>query len=357
MKVIKYAFILLLFVPLFAFAQNRAELPNAGITPESPLYFFDRLGEALQRFFTFNLASKARLEITFAKERIAEIKVILEEKGVNAKGLGIAEERLNENLSRITAILASQKQAGKNTSNLAKELSDNFDPAIEALGNVFKSELNALDAKIDELKAKLKEARLAGDTVLIETLSKELADLKAQKELLEEHEDKDDGDIEEENEHIDEALGLREEAAEKIKDAEEEKADISKEAEEDNFTIPDGAFNEFDGILSQAKAAFDAGNYEDAKRLAKEAENKLEEVKEQLDKLQDIQEEKEDLDDEEEIQQHEFENELEDTDEKEEGQIREEMEKENEDLKQRQGQLEDEEKEIEDQLEGVDSGD
>ena len=77
---IKIVLISLLFIPALVFAQNQAVLPNAGLTPESPFYFFDKLGEALREFFTFNPEGKARLQITFAAERVAEIKVILETK-------------------------------------------------------------------------------------------------------------------------------------------------------------------------------------------------------------------------------------------------------------------------------------
>ncbi len=349
---IKTAFISLLFIPFLVFAQNQATLPNAGLTPESPFYFLDKLGEALQRFFTFNPESKARLEITFAKERIAEIKLVLEDKGVNATGILVSERGLDDHLGRVAAILADLKQEGEDTNNLAKELSDDFDPAQEALKNTFKSEADTLDAKIDELKAKLKQARLSGDTVQAEALLKEIADLKVQKELLEQHEDKDDGEVEEANEHLDEALGLKEEAIEKIKDAEEEKADIVKEAQEDNLDIPDGAFKEFDALLSQAKAAFDAGNYEDAKRLAKEAKKSVKEVEKHLENLKDAKDEEEDLNDEEEIQQHELENTLKDAGKEEAEQIREAILQKNEELGKRREELKDEQKQIEDQLEG-----
>ncbi|MDA1337149.1 MAG: DUF5667 domain-containing protein [bacterium] len=56
-----------------ASAKEQTVLPNPGITPESPFYFLDRIGEALQEFFTFNPEGKARLQITFAAERVAEI--------------------------------------------------------------------------------------------------------------------------------------------------------------------------------------------------------------------------------------------------------------------------------------------
>ncbi|MCL5004534.1 MAG: DUF5667 domain-containing protein, partial [Patescibacteria group bacterium] len=161
-----------LFMGSVAFAQTQEiALPSAGLTPESPFYFFDKLGEALQRFFTFNPENKAKLEITFAKERIAEIKLILEDKGVAAKGLSVAEAGLQDNISRATIILAQEKQAGKDTRNIAKELSDEISPANDALKDTFKSEKSALEIRENELKAKIKEARRAGDATLVESSS------------------------------------------------------------------------------------------------------------------------------------------------------------------------------------------
>jgi hypothetical protein len=205
------------------------------------------------------------------------------------------------------------------------------------------------------MKDKFKESRLSGDTAQAETLAKEIADLKAQKELLEQHEDKDDSDIEEETEHFDETLGLKEEVAEKIRDAEKEKADILEEAREDNLAIPDGAFKEFDILLLQVKAAFDAGNYEEAKRLAQEARESLKGVEKQLESLQDIQDENEDLNDEEEIQQQEFEQKLEEADAEEAERIREEMNDSREALRKKREEIENRQNRIQNQIEGTDS--
>src|SRR3989344_6071549 len=142
----KVIVISLLFTPVLAFilspvksfaqASLSAEAPlsgaKAGLTPESPFYFLDTIGETFQEFFTFNSESKARLQITFAAERVAEIKVILETKGVEAKGLAIAKARLKKHLDSAAEIVAKQKDKGKDMSNLLKE-TDDIDKEVKKL--------------------------------------------------------------------------------------------------------------------------------------------------------------------------------------------------------------------------------
>ena len=181
MKTIKIFVISLLFVPILAFAHEPVALPDAGLTPESTFYFLDKLGEALREFFTFNPDAKAHLQIDFAAERIAEIKIILETKGVDAKGLNIAQSRLQANIAKAAGIVESEKSKGKDVKELAKSISDDFDANKEALKQAFKDQERALDAKEDELKAKIREARQAGDTAQVEALAKELGEIKVQK--------------------------------------------------------------------------------------------------------------------------------------------------------------------------------
>src|SRR3989344_3595565 len=90
---------LLLFMSGTVFAQEeQTVLPRAGLTPESTFYFLDTLGEFLQEFFSFNPEAKAKLQIEFAGERIAEIKTMVEEKGLETKGIAIAESLLLANV-------------------------------------------------------------------------------------------------------------------------------------------------------------------------------------------------------------------------------------------------------------------
>ena len=133
-KIIILLLLLVFLIPIFVYAQDQKFLPNAGFTPESRFYFFDIFGEKLQEFFTFSSESKVRLQITFAAERIAEIKLILETKGVEAKGLAVAKARLKKHLDGAAEIVVKQKEKGKDVSKLVKE-TDDIDKEIKKLEN------------------------------------------------------------------------------------------------------------------------------------------------------------------------------------------------------------------------------
>ena len=217
-----------------AFAQNpQVALPSAGLTPESNFYFLDKFGEALREFFTFNPEGKARLQITFASERIAEIKVILETKGVEANGLEIAQSRLQAHLANAATIVVDQKAEGKDVSQLAKELGDKFDAPKTALEQTFKAEKRALEAQEKELKGKILEARRVGDTAQVESLIQQLGQIKAQKELLELKEEEAGEALEQEEERLEEEMEAKERAEKAIREAEKEKQEVLDEAVED----------------------------------------------------------------------------------------------------------------------------
>ncbi|MFH1451472.1 MAG: hypothetical protein ABIF89_02590 [bacterium] len=277
------------------FAQNQTVLPNAGLTPESNFYFLDKFGEALREFFTFNPEGKAHLQITFAAERIAEIKVILETKGVEAKGLEVAQSRLQAHLANAATIVVDRKAEGKDVSQLAKELGDEFDAPKTALEQAFKAKKRALEAQEKELKGKILEARRAGDTAQVESLVQQLGQIKAQKELLELKEEEAEEALEQEEERIEEEMEAKEEAEKAIREAEKEKQEVLDEAAEEDIAVPAEAFGKFDSLLAQAKSAFAAGNYPEAKRLAKQAEKNLDLVEEAIEDLEEAKEEAEEL--------------------------------------------------------------
>ena len=280
------------FVPT---AQGQTGLPSAGLTPESNFYFLDKIGEGLREFFTFNPEGKARLQITFAAERIAEIRIILETKGIEAKGLEVAQSRLQTHIANAAAIVEEQKASGEDVSDLAKELNDELETPKSVLARSFKEQEQALETKEDELKAQLRIAHRAGDTAKVEALVGELGKIKAQKELLELKEEDIEDELEEEEEKFEEEMEAKEEAEKAIREAEEEKQEVLDEAAEEEVVIPSGAFAKFDGLLSQARSAFASGKYEEAKRLAKQAEKNLDAVEKIIEDLEEAKEEEEEL--------------------------------------------------------------
>ena len=302
-KFTKYVLAFLLLIPFMVFAQNEP-LPNAGLTPDSSFYFLDKFGESLRSFFTFSKAGKARLQVIFASERIAEIRVILEDKGVEAKGLEIAESRLKANLARMNEILSGEKEKGKDISILAKELDEDFDGPRNILKETFKTEKRALEIKIQELRIKIDVARQALDATLVETLSKELDNLKIQKDLLEKKKDQHNDELDQEEDKLEREMDDKDEAEKAILEAEKERAETLEDATEEGFVIPATVIEKFDGLIAQAKELLAKTNYQGAEQLAEQAKKSLE--KDKNESLKDEREKDEDLKDERE--QEKFEN-------------------------------------------------
>ena len=325
------------------FAQNQAVLPNAGLTPESNFYFLDKFGEALREFFTFNPEGKAHLQITFAAERIAEIKIILETKGVEANGLEVAQSRLQAHLANAATIITEQKAEGNDVSALAKELDDEFEGPKTALEQSFKEHERTLEAQEKDLKVKIRQARLDGDTVQVEALVKQLGEVKAQKELLELKEEEAEEALEREEERIEEEMEAREEAEKAIREAEKEKQEVLDEASEEDIVVPSEAFSKFEGLLAQAKSAFAAENFAEAKRLAKQAEKNLDSVEEALEDLEDAKEKEGELKEEQEEKEREAREEQEEI-------VKEEAEKEAEQLEEEREKAEEDAREAEEKL-------
>lgn len=234
MKNTKFVLIALLFAPFLVFAQSsQTTLPSAGLTPESSFYFLDRLGENLRQFFTFNPEAKAKLQIEFAGERIAEIKVIVEEKGVNAKGLAIAESLLQANVAYAAEIVSEEKTSGKDVSALAKTLNDEFDARDKLLEQTFKDAKAQLKVQRKEIKTNLlAEARRVGDTAQIAVLEAQLKDIDGQIDALGQKKDQLENSLQGEQKNIEREMSAADQEKEEIKQKEEQEAVETEEAVE-----------------------------------------------------------------------------------------------------------------------------
>lgn len=208
MKTLKLAFVSALFIPFLAFAQSgQTTLPSAGLTPDSFFYFLDQWGEDVQQFFTFNQEAKAKLQIEFAGERIAEIKAIVENKGPDAKGIDIAKGLLLANVAHAAEIVDQEKASGKDVSALAKDIGDQFDAREKLLTQTFLDARAKLIAQHKEIKEKLlKDAQAAGDTAKIAELTQQLNDIENQANDLKDKKDEIKASFRDEKKKIEENM-------------------------------------------------------------------------------------------------------------------------------------------------------
>lgn len=82
------AVVLVLFLATTPVLAQENGLPKPGITPDSPFYFLDLLGEKLSMLFAFTAESKAKKALAYAEERLAEAQAMME-KG-NSKAAEVA---------------------------------------------------------------------------------------------------------------------------------------------------------------------------------------------------------------------------------------------------------------------------
>ncbi len=109
---------LLLFAGV-AVAQTE-ELPDPGITPDSPLYFFDTLGENFGLLFAFSDEQKVQKSTEIAGEKAAEIRAMVEKGDEDATEK--AAERYGEVISTAAESLAAAARSGEGFDGALAEL-------------------------------------------------------------------------------------------------------------------------------------------------------------------------------------------------------------------------------------------
>lgn len=89
-KALTIASIMILMFTMSATAQNE-DLPDPGITPDSPFYGIDKAMESIQGVFNSGNEQKSRYGLSIAEERIAEAKAMAEKGNYQ-----LSEEMSNE---------------------------------------------------------------------------------------------------------------------------------------------------------------------------------------------------------------------------------------------------------------------
>lgn len=217
-----------MFIGGVANAQTAETKP--GLTPESSLYFLDRLGENLQEFFTFNKEAKARLQIEFANERIAEIKILIETKGPETKGIEKARALLIGNVAHAASIIKEVKSSGKDVSVLAKELDDEFDMQEEILVQTFQDARKKLnEERLIAVQNLIEQAQQLGKLKEVKGLKEQAQKLVSEDEALKEKQEEIKASFREEKKKIEEEL----DDGDKKEDEEGQELDDKKEDVED----------------------------------------------------------------------------------------------------------------------------
>lgn len=258
-----------------------AKLPNAGFTPSSALYFLDRWGEAIQELLARSPKAKARLQVAFAGERIAEIKLMLEAKDVKPEGLALAEERIREHAKKARAVVDEEKVKGNETSALANEIVEDFHTQRVAALNEFRAAKEQFLVQKKELLDELRAAREARNEEEVARIRAELEHIETIKDLADEQKDFAIDALEEEKEWLLDELDEEAERAHKRRERELEERERMLEAEEEAL---ERAVEEQERAMEALERASD--------RAAEQAQEALERAREKVEQTQKRLEEK-----------------------------------------------------------------
>lgn len=120
-QIIAISILSLLFTGI-VFAQEDGSV-DPGLSPDSPFYFLDTIGEKISLFFTFKAERKAEKALRFAEEKFAEAKAMAERN--SAKALEKADERYQHFLELANRRAEEVREKGKDVEELAAKITEN----------------------------------------------------------------------------------------------------------------------------------------------------------------------------------------------------------------------------------------
>ena len=99
-----------MFFSSAAYAQDK-DLPSPGITPDSPFYFFEKLGKSIGMAFTFGSEARARKALQYAEERLAEVQSMAAKNKI--KEMERAAGDYNQYMARVQERLEETRRQGQ----------------------------------------------------------------------------------------------------------------------------------------------------------------------------------------------------------------------------------------------------
>lgn len=159
-------FAMFLFVGI-AQAQTENVLPNAGMLPDNPFYFLERLSEGVGTFFTFGDKAKAERFFKQSEERLAEAQAL-----VNKDKTEKAEKIIEQYQEKMTNALERAKRArekNEDVDDVLEHIAEATSRHQETLGDVYEK---TPEGAREAIKYAL-EMSLKGYDTALESISKE----------------------------------------------------------------------------------------------------------------------------------------------------------------------------------------
>jgi len=172
-QIMKAISLLITSVILFSLGTGvlaqETELPDPGLTPDSPFYFLEIIAEEIGNFFTFGDLKKAERHAALAAERLAEAQVIAG-KGkpeLTEKTLARYENQLEKSMARVERAESKGKntekvmevlaRVGQATSKHLEVLAEVYEKVPEdakpAIENAMKVSVKGHEKAVESLKA------------------------------------------------------------------------------------------------------------------------------------------------------------------------------------------------------------
>ncbi|HLD96216.1 MAG TPA: DUF5667 domain-containing protein [Patescibacteria group bacterium] len=158
--------LILSVLTVFLFAGGlvlaKDDLPNPGITPDSPFYFLDTLGEQIELFLSFSPTAKAERATQIAAEKAAEVEAMIEENKPDAvetaatrygELISLAAQSIRESEDRAAAVAALVAQATSIHLTVLTGLLDKVpEQARNAIENALTKSENGAQSALDALQ-------------------------------------------------------------------------------------------------------------------------------------------------------------------------------------------------------------
>jgi len=283
MKCIIFGFLLIVLIsPVNA---QQATTIDPGVTPDSFLWGLDKAFDQITLLLTTGDVDKAKKGLEIAEERLAEIREMIKENKLeevekaqeaHGKTLLKVKEKVKEvedddSLRKIEKVLEIEKELEKHDDDVEQTFGE-LKVKIEIKGEITQEQKDLIDSILNSLKGQVGEVEI------------EIKNKKNKIKIeIEQETGKSDEEVEIEIGDIEEEKGIKkqEKALEAIEDAEKELNKLLEGDEEENMTISQELIDNFNSLFDQAKEQFAQNNYVEARRLAKQAEELLDDEKEE----------------------------------------------------------------------------